>query len=83
MNKTFSLPSKDRLICIALYGGLATIAFAGIYGTCNNLASQALTHYSLYTQWELSIPLIPWMIYPYLSLNILFVFYIIVYIVVF
>ena len=73
MDNVFSIPGKERCKTIVIYGFIATIVFTVIYGLCNSLAAQSATRYSLYTQWELEIPLIPWMIYPYLSLNILFV----------
>jgi membrane-associated phospholipid phosphatase len=69
----FSLPNKARLKEIAIWGALATVAFPLIYGVCNYLASQQTDFYKAYFQWELAIPLVPWMIYPYMSLNVLFV----------
>ncbi|WP_127718392.1 phosphatase PAP2 family protein [Halobacteriovorax sp. HLS] len=72
MDKIFSIPDTKRLKYIAIYGIVATVAFTVIYGFCNSMATTAVTRYSLYTDWELDIPLIPWMIYPYLSLNLLF-----------
>jgi len=68
----FSLPNKARLKEIAIWGTLAAIAFPLIYGVCNYLASQNSDFYHAYFDWELSLPLIPWMIYPYMSLNALF-----------
>lgn len=68
----FSLPNKARLKEIAIWGGLASIAFPAIYGLCNHLASLQTNFYQAYFAWELDIPLIPWMIYPYMSLNALF-----------
>lgn len=73
MKDVFSVPNFVRLRAIIIYGVIATIAFTLIYGLCNDAASKAEDYYHLYTQFELSIPLIPWMIYPYLSLNLLFV----------
>lgn len=69
----FSLPDKERLKAIAIWGMIATVAFPLIYGFTNNYASKSSDLYQMYTQWELSLPLIPWMIIPYLSLNLLFV----------
>lgn len=73
-NKVFSIPDKERAVCIAVYSVLATAVFTAVYGYCNYLAAQATTRYSVFMDWELGIPLVPWMIYPYLSLNLLFVF---------
>lgn len=69
----FSLPDKYRLKEIGIWGTLAAIAFPAIYGLCNYLASLNTEFYKAYFEWELAIPLVPWMIYPYMSLNILFV----------
>lgn len=68
----FSLPNKARLKEIAIWGALASIAFPAIYGLCNHLASLQTLTYKAYFMWELDVPLIPWMIYPYMSLNLLF-----------
>lgn len=69
----FSLPNKARLKEISIWGTLASIAFPVIYGLCNHLASLQTVTYKAYFMWELDIPLIPWMIYPYMSLNLLFI----------
>ncbi len=71
MDKVFSLPDKKRLLYLLFYVSLATVVFVVIYGLCNSLAAQATTRYSMFTEWELQIPLVPWMIYPYISLNLL------------
>ncbi|MFZ4713385.1 MAG: hypothetical protein ACOYL6_06725 [Bacteriovoracaceae bacterium] len=72
-SKILTIPDFERIKAIALYGTLATIAFVTVYGWCNTTAAQAKSHYELFTEWELTIPLIPWMIFPYISLNLLFV----------
>ncbi len=69
----FSFPGIQRLKTIFIWGSLATLAFGFVYGSCNQLASEASKHYALYTDWELKIPLIPWMIFPYISLNVIFI----------
>jgi membrane-associated phospholipid phosphatase len=71
--RLFTIPDKARLKSIFLWGGLASIAFPAIYGACNYYASQSITHYPMYFDFELSIPLLPWMINFYMSLNLLFV----------
>lgn len=72
-DKVFSLPDKERTKIIMIYGILSTVVFAMIYGWCNKQATLSPIHYQMYTDWELSLPLIPWMIYPYISLNLLFI----------
>lgn len=65
----FSFPDKQTALLILKHGTVSTFAFTVIYFFCNSAAARSATHYPLYFDWELSIPLIPWMIYPYLSLN--------------
>ncbi|GAB4015406.1 MAG: hypothetical protein Fur0010_14400 [Bdellovibrio sp.] len=69
----FSIPDKERALSILIWGPIATLAFAVIYGACNKMAVTANWHYPMFFEFEKSIPLIPWMIYPYLSLNALFI----------
>ena len=45
------------------------LLFAVTYGTTNWLAAQRAVFYRLYFDWELAIPFVPWMIYPYLTVN--------------
>lgn len=71
-SRDISIPDWTRTKGILIWGGLATIVFTAVYGWCNKAATESLTHYALYTDWELSIPLVPWMIFPYISLNVLF-----------
>lgn len=71
--KDFSIPNITRVKSIAVWGTLATVAFPAIYGLCNFYASKQTSHYPMYLDFELSIPLVPWMIYFYMSLNLLFV----------
>lgn len=71
-NRIATLPDLERFKVICLYTVLSTIAFAVIYGWCNQQAALNPVRYSMFTEWELKIPLIPWMIYPYISLNLLF-----------
>jgi len=68
----FSFPNWERSKSIVLWGSLASIVFVGVYGWCNKMASQSIKHYVMFTDWELSIPLVPWMIFPYISLNLMF-----------
>ncbi len=52
---------------------LLSAIFVVVYGGCNWLASQRRHTLRLYFDWELFIPLAPWMIWIYLSLFALFV----------
>lgn len=72
-DKIATIPDLERFKVICLYVTLSTIAFAVIYGWCNQQAALSPNHYAMFTEWELKIPLIPWMIYPYISLNLLLV----------
>lgn len=53
--------------------GIATLLFFVVYGSCNYYASLSSTTYKLYFDWELKLPLIPWMVLPYRSLDWIFV----------
>ena len=72
-DKIATIPSWKRFKVICLYVTLSTIVFTVIYGWCNQQAALNSTHYSMFSELELKIPLIPWMIYPYISLNLLLV----------
>lgn len=70
--KIFEWPTGSKFMVILLWTIYSTVAFTAIYGLCNHYASLNPKLYQMYTQWELEIPLVPVMIYPYLSLNLLF-----------
>jgi len=67
MLKNNSLSDKIYLLKI---GFLNLLLFFAIYPVTNH--SLRSTYYHLYFPWELSVPLIDWMIIPYLSFNLLF-----------
>ncbi len=63
-------PSRDIFL---LYLGLTlllNILFLLIYGGSNLVNTGRSEHYSLNGSWELGVPLIPAMIYPYLSVGL-------------
>jgi membrane-associated phospholipid phosphatase len=72
-NKIATIPDLERFKAIGIYVTLSTIVFVAIYGWCNLQASQSSVHYAMFTDWETTIPLVPWMIYFYVSLNVLLV----------
>lgn len=48
--------------------------FVIVYSTCNNISATRSDIGVLYFQWEDYIPLIPWMIIPYMSIDIFYFF---------
>ena len=66
------LPSRENLFLYLGLSLLLNILFVVIYGGSNWLNSNRDAHYSLYASWELEIPLLPAMIFPYMSLSLLF-----------
>lgn len=65
---------KQKFPSYAIWIGGANVVFFIVYGFCNYYASTLPPEklYKLYFDWELSLPLIPWMIIPYRSIEILF-----------
>ncbi len=68
-----SFPDRARAYAVAVYGTLATAVFTLIYGYTNYRATTVSGRYTLYADWERDIPLVHWMVYPYISLNLLFI----------
>ena len=54
-----------------LWGCICFISCSSIYLSCNFFASKQIHHYPLFFDFELSFPLVPWMIYFYVSLALL------------
>jgi len=72
LNNTFSIPTRDILLTYLVISLLLSIMFVLVYGGMNGLNAALDTHHHWYIDWELSVPLIPGMIYVYLSLELLF-----------
>jgi membrane-associated phospholipid phosphatase len=68
-----SLPDKSRFRAYLRVLGIQSILFVTSYGLCNHLTSMRSTHLSVYFPWELGLPFVPWMIYPYMSLGLVFI----------
>jgi membrane-associated phospholipid phosphatase len=65
---------KSKFPAYALWIGGANIFFFIVYGFCNHYASTLPPEklLRLYFDWELQLPLVPWLILPYRSIEILF-----------
>ncbi len=59
---------RDAAVAAALNGAL----FFAVYGFCNWRASTLASVPSIVFDWERAIPFLPWMIVPYMSIDILF-----------
>ena len=64
---------KQRKKSLLIWGSLSFIFCSSIYLVSNFLASKQNIHYPIYLEFERSIPLIPWMIYVYISLGALLI----------
>jgi membrane-associated phospholipid phosphatase len=71
--RTWRTPSTDALRTYLSYAFIVALLFVIGYGGANWLAAQRATHLKLFLDAELAIPLLPAMIWIYLSINILFV----------
>jgi len=66
------LPDRDSLRAYIAYAGVTAVLFVLGYGGANFLAAQRPEHLRLYWDAELAIPLLPWALWVYLSINLLF-----------
>ncbi|RIX47518.1 MAG: hypothetical protein D3M94_07545 [Rhodocyclales bacterium GT-UBC] len=69
---SFTWPDAPRWRAFGKFTGLFHVFFFPIYFGCGYLAERAGRTFGLYAKWELHIPLVPWMIWPYLTLFSLF-----------
>lgn len=72
MRPRFSWPDRTRWRAYIKYVVLFDVLFFPIYFGAGAIAAQASQTHGLYAAWELGIPLVPWMIWPYISLLLLF-----------
>lgn len=63
----FQRPDKEIIITFWKWVGLVLSVFLATYLTANKLAAQNQHRYEMFMDWELEIPLVPWMIVVYLS----------------
>ncbi|MCP4073448.1 MAG: hypothetical protein GY742_17175 [Hyphomicrobiales bacterium] len=62
------LPTRQAWQTFLKYGIVIDVMFLTIYGGCNYVSSQRSDIHQFYFDWELNIPFIPMMIWPYLTL---------------
>lgn len=72
MQDAFSLPDAARWRAYLRFMGVFYLTFFPIYFGVGYLAGNIHDRFCLYWPWERDTPLIPWMIWPYLSLFTLF-----------
>jgi hypothetical protein len=65
-------PDAEASRTYLIYGGITALLFILGYGGANWLAAQRETHFRLYWDGELAVPLVPQAIWIYLSINLLF-----------
>ena len=66
------LPTRETLYWYLGLSLLLDVLFLVVYGGSSWLNGLRSGHYSLYLSWELAIPLVPIMIFPYLSIGLFF-----------
>ena len=71
--RSWALPSRKAASTYLFYAAMVGVLFVIGYGGANWLASQQSMHLQIYRNPELAIPLVPEMIWAYLSINLLFV----------
>ena len=62
-----------KFLIAARTSALLSLLFLAVYGTCNWLSSQRSDVGTLYFEWERHIPFVPWMIVPYMSIDLFFI----------
>ena len=65
-------PSKTKMWLYLKINLTLNLLFVVVYGGANQLASLRDNPYHYFTEWERNIPLVPAMIYVYMSISILF-----------
>jgi hypothetical protein len=63
-----SRPARADVLRSLRWAALLAILFFSVYGFCNWAAAARPDRWRLWFDWELGIPLVPWMVWPYLSL---------------
>src|SRR5436190_12961153 len=63
-------PSRREAL---LYSALLSALFLVVYGSCNWITSKRSDIRVIQFEWEKFIPIVPWMIVPYMSIDVFFV----------
>ncbi len=63
----FTRPDKEIILVFWKWVVIVLSIFLVTYLTANQLAEYNTSRFHMYTEWELDIPLVPWMILVYLS----------------
>jgi len=62
-----------KFLVAARTSALLSLLFLAVYGSLNWLSSQRSDVGTLYFEWERHIPFVPWMIVPYMSIDLFFI----------
>jgi predicted protein tyrosine phosphatase len=62
-----------KFFVAARTSALLSLLFLAVYGGCNWFSSQRSDVGTLYFEWERHIPFVPWMIVPYMSIDLFFI----------
>jgi predicted protein tyrosine phosphatase/membrane-associated phospholipid phosphatase len=62
-----------KFFVAARTSALLSLLFLAVYGSLNWLSSQRSDVGTLYFEWERHIPFVPWMIVPYMSIDLFFI----------
>ena len=71
-DNVFNWPTKELTIAFIRWLLIVITAFFAVYFSSNSYAASKIDHYHLYANWELSIPLVPFMVIVYMSYVLIF-----------
>lgn len=72
--RVFSIPAYTNILLYIKYSLFIEVLFITCYGLSNYLAEKQFNRLALYWDWELAIPFVPWLIWGYASMLVLFLF---------
>lgn len=65
-------PARSDVVRSFAWAAQLLVLFVAVYGTCNWATAARAHRWQLWMDWELAIPYLPWMVWPYLSLALSF-----------